>query len=384
MIREPDVQQVLRHLPGFASGTAKLLQYNSLTGRFEWVSTASETNLSVSGWARVGSLVVPTNTTAGALTTESIFVPNQATSTWTGLINAYSNGASAPIVARLDSSSTAVGYRVQGAAVVPSFAGYRSAGTIASPSAVLLNNTLAAFDAYGFYDATHESRQAGLRFIASENWSSSAMGTSAGLNLTANGGTSLVTNHIWTTAAYTVTGSVDASAGFKVNGAATSGNVLRGDGTNFVSSTLAGTDISATYSSYTPTVTQSGTVTSFSTNVARYQQVGKRVHVYGTLIINNAGTAAGANEIRISLPVNYAFPSSAVGAAGVGSLYDASADILYPFSVRLASATVFTMLPVDQIMTGYGAGGLVLGTLRFTAALATGDVINFDFSYEAA
>ncbi|PIV10124.1 MAG: hypothetical protein COS49_02200, partial [Candidatus Portnoybacteria bacterium CG03_land_8_20_14_0_80_41_10] len=39
------------------------------------------------------------------------------------------------------------------------------------------------------------------------------------------------------------TGTVNAVTGYKVNGAAASGNVLRGDGTNFVSATLAGSDV---------------------------------------------------------------------------------------------------------------------------------------------
>src|SRR5205085_9957775 len=39
------------------------------------------------------------------------------------------------------------------------------------------------------------------------------------------------------------TGTLNVATGFKVNGAATSGNYLRGDGTNFVSSAIQAADI---------------------------------------------------------------------------------------------------------------------------------------------
>ncbi len=178
-------------------------------------------------------------------------------------------------------------------------------------------------------------------------------------------------------------GTINSTVGFTANSVAPAGNVLRGDGTRFVSSTLAGTDVVAAYTGYTPTITQGGTVTSFTTNTARYSQIGKHVHVEGLLTINNAGTAAGANEIIISLPVTAAASASPV-AAGAGTLYDTSADILYPFMSRITSTTAFKMVPTDQIMLTYAAGGLFMGTLRFTAALATGDQIVFNFSYEAA
>src|SRR5690606_345409 len=47
-------------------------------------------------------------------------------------------------------------------------------------------------------------------------------------------------------------GSINASSGFKVNNAATSGHVLRGNGTNFVSSALSSTDISTALGASSP------------------------------------------------------------------------------------------------------------------------------------
>ena len=348
-------------------------------------ASPSFTNLSVSGWARVGSLVVPTNTTAGDFTAERIWVPDQASSSQTGLINAYSNSATHPFLSRVDSGSPLgrPGFYVQGAAALPIFAGLRSQGTIASPSAVLNGNTLVGLDGYGFVDATTVAGPHGaFRLVASENWSSTNKGTLATLGLTANGSASPVTNHSWTTVAYTITGYVDASVGFR-QGTMTAGRVLRSDGTNFVSSTLAGTDVVADYAAYTPTVTQSGTVTSFTTNTVRWSQTGKTVHVSGALVINNAGTAAANNDISVSLPVNWATQALA-GMGGTAQIYDSSADILYPAAIRITAAGSFKMVPVDQVATAYGAGGLYLGSLRFTAALATGDQIVFSLNYEAA
>lgn len=148
---------------------------------------------------------------------------------------------------------------------------------------------------------------------------------------------------------------------------------------------VTGADISATFTAYTPTITQSGTVTSYSTNTARYIQIGKLVIATGDVVINDAGSVAASNIISISLPVTAA--ASGLFANGVGYLYDSSTDTLYPFSVRMSAGvtTSFTMLPVDQVMAAYGGGGLfALGTLRFNAALANSDHLGWTVIYEAA
>ncbi len=143
----------------------------------------------------------------------------------------------------------------------------------------------------------------------------------------------------------------------------------------------AGTDITVSAGSYTPTVTQSGSPT-LLTSTARYFQIGKLVIVIGDIVINATGGALANNEISISLPVTAATPG--LLSNGTCYLYDASADILYPCSARMNTTGSFTMLPVDQVANAYGAGGLVLGTLRFTAALAANDHIGFTVIYDAA
>ena len=131
---------------------------------------------------------------------------------------------------------------------------------------------------------------------------------------------------------------------------------------------------------YTPTVTQSGTVTSFTTNTSTYIQLGKLVFAWGRLTVNNAGTAAGANLVSVSLPVT---ARNATDNIGFGKLFDTSAARIYAFNAIGAGAGVnFQLQPVAaEIDTG---GAAVLGTLTFTDALATGDIIDFHVMYLAA
>jgi hypothetical protein len=95
---------------------------------------------------------------------------------------------------------------------------------------------------------------------------------------------------------------VNATTGFQLNGAATSGNVLRGNGTNFVSTQLSFADLSqaGACTSYSPTIASgSGTLTSASA-VGCYTILGKMVHVWiqGTITTNGSG----ATDVQMSLP----------------------------------------------------------------------------------
>lgn len=236
--------------PGFlaAASAGAVPAFRLLTAADIAALSPSFTNLSVSGWARVGSLVVPANTTAGDITGERIFIPNQNATSFTGLINAYSNSSAViPIVARLDSgvgTGAQPGVRVQGAQALPVFEGLRSQGTIASPTAVTIGNTLLALNGRGFFDTTTTSLNAQLRLFATENWSSTNRGTGASLALTAIGSAGAsADSHTWTPGGYDTTGYVDADVGFRVNGAAASGQYIRGNGTNGVFSAIQAADL---------------------------------------------------------------------------------------------------------------------------------------------
>lgn len=93
---------------------------------------------------------------------------------------------------------------------------------------------------------------------------------------------------------------VNAVTGYQVNGAATSGNVLRGNGTNFVSSALAASDLSD-YSTGTWTpADNSGAGLTFSSVTATYTKIGKLVTVQATLTYPS--TVSGANASISGLP----------------------------------------------------------------------------------
>lgn len=260
MLDQAELQDALRHLPYFAA--AKVLQYNAATGRTEWVATGQLTNLSLSGWERVGSLVVPTNVTAGDVTAGRIFLPDQTVpSPGPGLVNLYTNSAIG-LLLRGDSSA-GVNIRIQQAGVSALIQAMRSGGSIASPSAVLNNDIILELAARGFYDTSNQSGdQANLSLLAAENWSGTARGTYAIVRLTNPTTTTQNDRHYFLYGGFItpgyigagyatgspptspVAGIFDASVGYRIAGAAASGNVLRGNGTNFVSSALGFSDLS--------------------------------------------------------------------------------------------------------------------------------------------
>lgn len=81
---------------------------------------------------------------------------------------------------------------IDGYGSIPSIVGRRANGTAASKSALTANQNLLILDAGG-YGATgySSSTRAGYRLLASENWTDSAQGTYATINLTPNGSTTI-------------------------------------------------------------------------------------------------------------------------------------------------------------------------------------------------
>jgi len=279
--------------------------------------------ITVSTYARVGSNTAPTNTTAGHVTAEAIWVPNQASSALTGLINAYSNDSTLLFIARVDSGVPlgSPAFRAQGAAKPPIFAGLRSAGTIASPSAVLNGNVLVALNGYGFYDTTNiTGPRASLQMYANENWSSTASGTYAALGLTPNGSTVNTETHIWTPDAYAVTGYLDASVGYRKGGLAPSGQYIRGDGTNGVFSAIQVADV--------PTLT--------SAKISDFTEAAQ-----------DAAGAMAANSSKVTLTYADATPSLTAdivaGSLGPADIANRTRKIpLYLASVSGAGASITT------------------------------------------
>jgi hypothetical protein len=123
---------------------------------------------------------------------------------------------------------------------------------------------------------------------------------------------------------------------------------------------------------YTPTLTQSGAVGKTVT-VARYTQIGKLVIGQVSLAVTSTGT--GTQPILFGLPTAARTNALVVGS---GFVYDASANICYS-GVAFCSTTSTAGLVVEA-----GTGSGFIGATGMTAALASGDSVAAQFTYEAA
>lgn len=125
------------------------------------------------------------------------------------------------------------------------------------------------------------------------------------------------------------------------------------------------------WTSYTPTLTQGATVTKTVT-YAKYQRIGRTIHFAVDLSVTGSGT--GGNDILIGLPVAATTSNYDIGS---GFVYDSSAVAGYAALVEIFATTGFKL----RAMTA--AAGF-LGSATFTAALASGDLLRFSGTYEAA
>lgn len=125
---------------------------------------------------------------------------------------------------------------------------------------------------------------------------------------------------------------------------------------------------------YTPTLTQSATVTK-TTTYAGYSRIGNWIH--GTVALTVTGTGTAANAVTVGLPVACVTGANIV--IGTGFIFDASTGTALYKGILLLSSTTTAQFAVTSTATGGR-----LGTEAFTAALASGDLVNYDFSYPAA
>ena len=151
---------------------------------------------------------------------------------------------------------------------------------------------------------------------------------------------------------------------------------LRGSGAWVQVGPLAG------WTTYTPTVVQSGTATTTATDV-KYMRAGRHIWYRGIITVSAAGGAAGGNKITVSLPVTAIASLPADTHLGVGFVYNAvntgAAVGDYPGICRLDSSTTLHLVRAD--VTGAGTH---LGASGFTEALNTNDIISFHVTFEAA
>lgn len=133
---------------------------------------------------------------------------------------------------------------------------------------------------------------------------------------------------------------------------------------------------SGAWTAYTPTLTQSATV-SKTVNYARYQRLGRWVTVMVMLTASSSGTAA--NAILLGLPVAAEGTITNLTTLGMMNFFDTSAGLRHTCTANLNNATTLSFLStVSTANSLFGSGG------AFSLAMATGDTISVKVSYEAA
>ena len=123
---------------------------------------------------------------------------------------------------------------------------------------------------------------------------------------------------------------------------------------------VSAADVAPTaWSTYTPTVTaQAGSITSYTVNSARYQQLGKAVAIEVDITITNAGTASGA--AFFTPPVNIAAFTYVLSGRENGN----TGNMLQGFSQGSSSFAVLTYANGSPI----GAGNRIVLTGVYEAA----------------
>lgn len=144
------------------------------------------------------------------------------------------------------------------------------------------------------------------------------------------------------------------------------------DGTAWQPLTPVWTDVAAA----AITFTQGATVTKTATYAA-YEKIGTLVHWQGRLAVTGAGTAATA--IKVSVP--FAIRTAAAVAnrpIGTGVVLDLDAVLFYRCIAVIFDANTLVFFVNGSTVANYA------GADTFTAALASGDTVSWDVTYESA
>ena len=155
-------------------------------------------------------------------------------------------------------------------------------------------------------------------------------------------------------------------------------NLLAQDGEILNASLNTATgQLGGAWSTYTPTLTQSGTVTA-TVDRAVWTRIGKTIHFMVALTVTGTGTAN--NKITVSLPATAA--SSLRMIPGGGYINDSSVTTNHPGLTFLDSTTVVVLFNSFTTTSSlqYALGGTGSG---FTAALASGDTVQVSGTYES-
>ena len=135
------------------------------------------------------------------------------------------------------------------------------------------------------------------------------------------------------------------------------------------------------WSSWTPTVTQSGAV-SVTVDYGRFARYGRTIVAECRLAVTGSGT--GSNLITLSLPATAATSNDLP--IGDGWIKDTSDSRDYRGQARLATASTvyFVDTFVAPAFTFTGGASMGSGANTMSAGLASGDTIGCRLVYEAA
>lgn len=135
----------------------------------------------------------------------------------------------------------------------------------------------------------------------------------------------------------------------------------------------AGMVASEAWTAFTPALLQGATPVTATVTYAKYQRIGRLINAQITLAVT--GTGVAANTVLVALPVAAAAPNNTL--IGSGEVIDASAGLAYRGLAKISGSNCF-LIPTDSQVNN------TIGATDFTAALASGDNISVNLTYEAA
>ena len=143
--------------------------------------------------------------------------------------------------------------------------------------------------------------------------------------------------------------------------------------------TAAELNTAGEWQDFTPTFTQSATITK-TVNFARYTQLGKWVQVQIRMTATGAGTAN--NIIKVGLPVNASANNFLMGSA---YFWDGgSSGTGYPLFATFDSASTCAFIGVYVDESAPGSSQFGLSAAINAVTVANTDVIFLNLAYEAA
>lgn len=136
-----------------------------------------------------------------------------------------------------------------------------------------------------------------------------------------------------------------------------------------------------TYTTYTPTWTQSATITK-TTNLGQYMQFNKLVVANFSMTATGAGTAN--NVIIVSLPVTASANNSLIGQAYLVDASIGTSGTLYPLIAAYVSSTTMAFYAGAANETDYVTGQAGLTASEVPVTIASGDILVGSIVYRAA